>query len=177
MCYCGVRKELPNMGLKKRTTVKCGPSKRNKKALRVEDVDFEYERLLSLSKAFLRISNRKGYSSEDRFEQVFKGDFQKPFWYAGIRRASKFQDHNEGTDFFIQTKNYGEIRFDVKSSFWHYKKQVEFQGEVDIFVWCIVVNPQLTDHQIRQLVFSKCEIHIVRFKREVRMGRIPARTA
>ncbi|MEI7513427.1 MAG: hypothetical protein WCJ74_02280 [bacterium] len=159
---------------KQRLTKKSGPSRRPKKKSRTI---CEYSIHESLRKVFIKISDYKGISNEDRFAKIFSGDFPRPHWFSGFRRATKHEDFNEGTDFFIQTKNYGDIRFDVKSSFIHYQRQKEFQKDRDVFVWGIVMKPHISDEEIRQTVFSKCEIHINHLKREVRLGHLPARTA
>ncbi len=162
---------------KKRTTVKSGPSRRPKKNSRITCSQIEEDYHEKLRKAFGKIGDHKGRLSEDRFYQIFKSVFQKPLWFAGIRRASRHEDFNEGTDFFIKTNNFGEIRFDVKSSFFEYEKQKEAQEELPIFVWAIVITRKMSDEEIRRAVFSKCEIHIARLKREVRLGHFIARTA
>lgn len=151
---------------KKRTTIKCGPSRRPKKKSRdsFRKKDDENRRL---AKAFVQIGDQKGFGSQDRFERIFTGNFLHPYWFIGIRRANRHEDHNEGTDFFVITKNYGEIRFDVKSSFVHYEKQKEAQGSLPIFVWGIVIKPHISDEDIRHAVFRKCEIHIDRLKRKI----------
>jgi hypothetical protein len=162
---------------KKRTTVKRGPSRRPKKKSRLDISQMEHQNQVGLKKVFSKIADHKGFSSQDRFERIFTDYFEKPSWFVSIRKATQYEDHFEGTDFFILTNHYGEIRFDVKSSFHNFDKQRREQEGLPIFVWGIVIKPHFSDEEIRQAVFSKCEIHIVRFKREVRMGRIPARTA
>jgi hypothetical protein len=113
----------------------------------------------------LRISRDKGESGQDRFERIFSGNFFRPSWFVGIRRATKHEDFHEGTDFFVITQGYGEIRFDVKSSFYYFDKQREVQETLPIFVWSIVIKTHISDEEIRRLVFSKCETHIARLKR------------
>lgn len=162
---------------KNRTTKKSGPSRRSKKISRLVDLLKEQEIHENLRKAFVKIGDHKGFSSQDRFERIFTGNFLRPNWFAGIRRATKYEDFYEGTDFFIITKNYGEIRFDVKSSFYHYQKQIELQEKLPIFVWGVVIQPSMSDSTVLKVVFTKCEIHIARLRREVYLGRFNSRIA
>jgi len=148
---------------KNRTTKKCGPSRRLSKKSKAQNV-VNVVNQKKLQKAFVEIGDQKGYSSQDRFERIFTGDFYRPYWFLGIRRATKHEDFSEGTDFFVITRDRGEIRFDVKSSFHHFDKQKEAQETLPIFVWGIVIKPHISDHDIRRLVFEKCEKHISRLK-------------
>jgi hypothetical protein len=158
--------------------IKCGTARRPKKKSRLKNVVPEECHQKKLMKAFEDITDRKGRISEERFHKIFRsGKFQKPKWFAGIRKATRREDHREGTDFFILTKNCGEIRFDVKSSFFEYRKQRDAQESLSIFVWAIVVAPNMSDEEIRRETLCRCEIHIARLKREVRLGHYFARTA
>lgn len=129
-----------------------------------------------LEEAFVDISYQKGFSSQDRFEKIFEGSFRRPSWFKGVRRATVYEDLNEGTDFFIITHNFGEIRFDVKSSFSFYERQKQLQETKRHFVWGIVIKPHLSDEAIRQAVFKKCDIHIYRLKK-VLFGKVYTRVA
>jgi hypothetical protein len=160
---------------KKRTTVKHGPSRRPKKRSRNHFQSKQTENE-GLKKAFVEIGDNKGLGSQDRFERIFTGNFYKPYWFLGIRRANKHEDHNEGTDFFVITRDCGEIRFDVKSSFYHLEMQKEEQKNRLIFVWGIVIRPHISDDDIRRAVFKKCEIHIARLKKKVLSGNSQTRT-
>lgn len=103
------------------------------------------------------VNDQKGFSNQDRFEAAFNARFAKPWWFKGIRRATRNQNLYQGTDFFIVTE-FGEARFDVKSSWSGYEKQIQRGGF--FFVWCAVVTPDMTDQDIRQVVFDKCGRHI-----------------
>jgi hypothetical protein len=170
---------------------KCGPAKRPPKnrsrlALKHLDdqirVDHIFEKIdfqdFKAKMAVKKIEDgyKKGRLNEERFEKIFEGEFEKPSWFMGVRRANGFEDRSQGTDFFVLTSNYGEIRFDVKSSFEHFDRQREAQKDMPIFVWGIVIKDRFSDEVIRQRVFTKCEIHIARMKRRVRLGIFDPRT-
>lgn len=150
---------------KKRSTKKCGPPRRPKKRTRPVPL-CEYAIHEKLRNIFLKISDKKGELSQDRFERIFTGEFFRPYWFVGIRRATKYEDLFEGTDYFIITYGYGEIRFDVKSSFFNFEKQKKVQEEKPIFVWVIVIKAHMSDDEIRKVIYRKCEIHIARIIRE-----------
>lgn len=175
---------------KNRNTKKYGPSKRPPKrrstTKSIEQQEIKQKRIVEIildidqenrrrksEEAYLKIkaSYEKGRLNEKRFENIFSGDFKRPSWFVGIRKAGVFEDRNEGTDFFIKTTNYGDIRFNVKSSFHYFDKQKESQKDLPIFAWCVVINDFFSDEEIRKIVFDKCAIHIVRLKREVSLGR------
>lgn len=142
------------MGLKKHTTRKCGPARRSKKR---PPPDPESS-IRKVNSAFMFIGIHKGISNEDRFEAIFNGAFYKPSWFVGIRRATRHEDQNEATDFFVQTRGFSEIRFDIKSSWAGYQEQIRSDRSNN--VWCIVITPEMSDAEIIGAVFSKCERHI-----------------
>ena len=117
----------------------------------------EYGAHQKIDKLVELVNDQKGFSNQDRFEAAFKVKFAKPWWFKGIRRATRNQDLYQGTDFFVVTE-FGEARFDVKSSWAGYDKQIQMNGRY--FVWCAVVTPDMTDWDIRQVVFDKCRRHI-----------------
>jgi hypothetical protein len=161
---------------KKHTTKKCGPSRRPRKKTRTLP-QCEYKIHEKLRDTFLKISNKKGETNQERFERIFSGDFMCPYWFLGIRKATEHEDLFEGTDYFVITDGYGDIRFDVKSSFINFEKQKKEQKGKPIFVWVIVIKLHMSDEDIRRALYKKCETHIARVIREAFSERSNLRTA
>lgn len=147
--------------MKNKTTRKSGNAHRlPKPSRRFNDIEREIAEYCvhqKIDTLIELVDNQKGFSKQDRFEAAFKARFAKPWWFKGIRRAAEDEDLYQGTDFFIVTK-FGEARFDVKSSWAGYDKQTQMNNRY--FVWCVVVTPDMTDWDIRQVVFDKCRRHI-----------------
>jgi hypothetical protein len=99
-----------------------------------------------------KVDVRKGRRNENRVADTVDRWMQsaKPDWLIGYRKASYEEDRFDGIDGFMLTTT-GEIRIQIKSSFWGKKKYCKERPEnQDVYI--LVVEEQTTDWSIRQLL-------------------------